>query len=631
MTVAQQISVANKDRELFAGELPMKFVAFQVTNYRNVLDSGRIDVNRITAFVGQNEAGKSNLFDALYRVNPFDQQATYTLDEDWPVDRWGDKNADAHIPVCRAEFQLEPEEIAALYKHAAKPVTPAATAAISGENSLTPTPDVVRPPENLTLIGLGDYGRPSRFVIEDYSENITLDAAKVDEWAKKNAPKFVYIHDVELAGHQMDLQHLKQRQAQVKWDQLTNDEQTVSIILDLAKINIDDWLTKGGTVQGRTTRAFDKRQASAFLTKQFQDLWLQKDVSFDIEIDATTLNIFAEDRTVGMPVRLSRRSTGFRWHVSFAWKFTHASRGQYKNCILLLEEPGIHLHYSAQRDLLRVFERLRDSNTILYTTHLASMVDPGFPERVRIVEAMGTHAVVKSGVVSSQKAPMAVIEMCLGLTGNMAGLLGNRRTLIVEGGDDALLINKLSGVLRRSGKEGLSDSIYLWPAQGAPKTPMYAAFAIGQGWDSGVLLDSDPAGNDAKKKIENLYLKDLAKTEQQKFRIFQIGGAAKIKKTDAAIEELFTDEYYLDMANTAYGVKIDISELPKDGSDMITKRIQSVMKTKYGYEFDKGRVVEEMLKRFDNWSEARDLPAGTVERTEQLFKTVNSAFGVSGI
>lgn len=615
----------------------MEFVAFQVTNYRNVIDSGRMEVNRITAFVGQNEAGKSNLFDALYRVNPFDQQAVYNLDEDWPVDRWGEKDAGAHITVCRAEFQLTPEEVAALYAVAAKPVAGAATAAPADapaagevERAAPAAPTASLLPEKLKLIGISAYGRPSRFVVEEYAANIALDEAKVDEWAKKNAPKFVYIHDVELSGHQMELDHLRNRRAQVNWDQLTNDEQTVSVILELAKIDLDDWLAKGGTAQGRTTRAFDKKQASAFLSKQFQDLWLQKDVSFDIEVDATTLNIFAEDRNVGMPVRLSRRSTGFRWHVSFAWKFTHASRGQYKNCILLLEEPGIHLHYSAQRDLLRVFERLKDSNTILYTTHLASMVDLGFPERVRIVEAKGPHAVVKQGVVSSQKAPMAVIEMSLGLTGNMTGLLSNRRTLIVEGGDDALLINKLSAVLRRSGMEGLSDSIYLWPAQGAPKTPMYAAFAIGQGWDSGVLLDSDLAGNEAKKKIEALYLKDLAKEKQQRFRVFQIGAAAKIKKTDAAIEELFTDEYYVDMANTAYGVKIDMTELPKDGSDMITKRLEPVMKQKYGYEFDKGRVVAEMLKRFENWREEKDLPPGTADRAAQLFKTINAAFDVSG-
>jgi len=610
----------------------MEFIAFQVTNYRNILDSGRIKANRITAFVGQNEAGKSNLFDALYRVNPFDHQAVYNLDEDWPVDRWGDKDAKAHVTVCRAEFTLTVEEIVDLYKQAGKSLTPAdaAPAADGATPAAPPTPIMPQAPEELTLVGIGAYGKPSRFVVEEDAENIDLDEAKVDAWGKKNAPKFVYIHDVELTGNTIELDHLNTRKGQVNWDQLTNDEQTVSIILDLAKINLPDWLAKGQNKEGRTIRAFDKKQASAFLSKQFQDLWLQKDVSFDIEVDATTLNIFAEDKNVGMPVRLSRRSTGFRWHVSFAWKFTHASKGQYQNCTLLLEEPGIHLHYSAQRDLLRVFERLKDSNTILYTTHLASMVDLGYPERVRIVETKGHHAVVKAGVVSSQKAPMAVIEMCLGLTGNMTGLLSNRRTLIMEGGDDALLTNKLSAVLRASGREGLSDSIYLWPAQGASNTPMYAAFAIGQGWDSGVLLDSDLAGNEAKKKIDGLYLKDLAKEQQQKFRVFQIGAAAKIKKTDAAIEELFPDEYYLEMVNTAYGVTIDLAELPMDGSDMITKRIEPVMKKKYGYDFDKSRVVAEMLRRFDGWREAKDLPPGTADLAEQLFKTINTAFGVSG-
>jgi len=43
----------------------MKLRSFKVTNYRNVRDSNSIEVGNITAFVGQNEAGKSNLFEAL--------------------------------------------------------------------------------------------------------------------------------------------------------------------------------------------------------------------------------------------------------------------------------------------------------------------------------------------------------------------------------------------------------------------------------------------------------------------------------------------------------------------------------------------------------------------------------------
>jgi predicted ATP-dependent endonuclease of OLD family len=328
-----------------------------------------------------------------------------------------------------------------------------------------------------------------------------------------------------------------------------------------------------------------------------------------------------------MPVRLHRRSSGFRWHVSFAWKFTHASKGQYKGCILLLEEPGIHLHYSGQRDLLEVFQRLSSSNTILYTTHLASMVDPAFPERVRIVESTGHHSTVKRGVVSNQRAPMAVIELSLGLTGDMSGLLGTRQTLIVEGGDDALILHKLSGILRGEGKPHLSDRIYLWPARGAPKTPMYAAFAVGQGWDSGVLLDSDGEGEAAKKKIEELTLKDLAAEQKAKFRVLMLGKAAGIKKTDAAIEDLFDDQFYLDCVNAAFRIAIKYEDLPSDGSAMITKRVEAVVTQRYGRtELDKRTVMAEIARRFDKWEKVSDLPKGTAGRAEKLFETINRSF-----
>jgi energy-coupling factor transporter ATP-binding protein EcfA2 len=591
----------------------MEFEAFHVTNYRNIHDSGRIEVGRITAFVGQNESGKSNLFEALCRVNPFDKQAKYNVDEDWPVDRWGDK--DAHAQVCVAEFELTMEEIESLFDHAiAEPD--------DGQSQKNP-----RRPSSLTLYGARGYvGEPS-FYVSNGAEKY-LDSARVTSWAKENVPKFVYVYDYEMSGSQIELNALQKRIAEVSWDQLTSDEQIISVVLDLAKIDLDDFLAKGDSPTGRTTRSFDKRAASAYLTKQFQELWEQKDVSFDIEIDATTLNIFAEDKVVGMPVRLSRRSTGFRWYVAFAWKFTHASKGEFRDCILLLEEPGIHLHYSAQRDLLKAFERLKEGNSILYTTHLASMVDLGFPERIRMVENLeGSAATVKTGVVSSQKAPMAVIEMCLGLTGSMSGLLGNRKSLIVEGGFDSLILNKLKGVLRAGEAESLSESIYLWPADGAPNAPMYAAFAIGQNWQSGVLLDTDAEGKAARKKIKELYLDKLAEEEQNRFRILMIGEAAGIKKTDAAIEDLFPDQFYLELVNDAYGLAIQLEDLPVDGSTMITKRIEHVLRARHGRsELDKSLVLIKMLQRFDGWSEPKDLPTGTVTKAEKLFKAINRAF-----
>ena len=226
----------------------------------------------------------------------------------------------------------------------------------------------------------------------------------------------------------------------------------------------------------------------------------------------------------------------------------------------------------------------------------------------------------------------AVIELSLGLTGDMSGLLGTRQTLIVEGGDDALILHKLSGILRGADKAHLSDRIYLWPAHGASKTPMYAAFAVGQGWDSGVLLDTDAEGHAAKNKIEELTLKGLADEQKAHFRVLMLGKAAGIKKTDAAIEDLVDDQFYIDCVNTAFGIAIKAEDLPADGSDMITKRVEAVLVARYGHkELDKRRIMTEILRRFDGWKGISDLPKDTAARAETLFTAINNAFeGESG-
>ncbi|ULB11835.1 AAA family ATPase [Cereibacter azotoformans] len=599
----------------------MEFEGFQVTNYRNIIDSGWINSNRITAFVGQNEAGKSNLFEALYTLNPIIPGADYSLDEDWPVDRWeGRKEAEGKL-VCKAQFLLSIDDVADL----------AAEAVVAAEvEAGAPAPASTPLPQKVQIVLWRRYGQPTTFKVHGFPDG-ALDETKATEWAKANVPKFVYIHDYEMSGAQVELDQLKQRLDSVGGrthaHKLSNEDQTILVILDLANIELNDFIKKGESAEGRTVRSFDKRSASKYLTRQFANLWQQKAVEFDIEIDGPTLNIFVEDAAVGMPVRLHRRSTGFRWYVSFAWKFTHATQGEFKDCVLLLEEPGVHLHFSGQRDLLKVFARLSEHNTILYTTHLASMVELSNPERVRIVESKDGHLGITQGIVSKQREPMAVIERSLGLTGDQSGLLGNRQVLIVEGGDDAIILHKLSGLLGAAGRERLSDRIYLWPAHGAAKTPMYAGFAIGQGWDAGVLLDSDDAGHAAKVKIDELYVSKLAEEKAKRFRTFMLGKTAGSKKIDFAIEDIFPDKFYLDCVNTAYGLAIKIEDLPQVGSNMITKRVEEVLKTRYGMSgLDKRRVLGEMWQRFDQWTTAAELPTGTAASAEKLFKAINTAF-----
>lgn len=593
-----------------------KLTHFKVTNFRNVHDSDWIEVGKVTALIGQNEAGKSNLCEALFKLYPFDN-SKYDIDFDWPVDLWEKK--DANAVVCRARFELSSEEEAALLA-ALQPPAP---------KSNSQTPDA--PPPAVERVAKTDASKP--IIVElskNYKDSLVSSFENISgkyqhEAARKavNAaiPKFVYIFDYDMSGQTIELPQLAQRLQQVGYAKLNSEEQTIKIILDLAKVNIEDFLKKGDTPIGRTLRSYDKRQASAFLTRKFQELWKQKKVEFDIEIDGPTLNIFVKDQGFSMPVRLDRRSTGFRWYVSFAWRFTHATAGEFKDVVLLLEEPGVHLHPAGQRDLVRFFDGLGQNNQIIYTTHLPYMIDTGTPERARIVEIEDHHTKVIKGIVSSSRQPMMVIEAALGLSPSMSDLLGHRITLIVEGTDDFVILNKLSGVFAKSGKDALPPEVYLWPAHGASKSPMYAGFLIGHHWKGGVLLDSDEEGRVAAKKIKELYGPVLSG-----FPVLTLGPAIGKKDACIAIEDLLPRRLYLDCVSAAYKIKIEENELIELDVRPISAAVDGLLKARGFSGLDKPRVLGELLRIFDTWDVVDDLPPELNERTETLFKKIRNSF-----
>lgn len=208
-------------------------------------------------------------------------------------------------------------------------------------------------------------------------------------------------------------------------------------------------------------------------------------------------------------------------------------------------------------------------------------------------------------------------------------MLGNRKVLIVEGGTDALILSKLSSLLTKGGKEGLSDEIYMWPAETSSKAPMYAAFAIGQRWDAGVLLDTDEAGNNAHEKIKEMDLKEYADDTGHEFRVLMIGKASGVSKTDVAIEDLFPDEWYLSCVNRTYKIAMTPEDLPKDGTTLISKRVEAALKTQHGRDLKKKDVLKEMLREFDSWKAVVDLPKGTEANAVKLFKKINSSFDLN--
>ena len=84
---------------------------YKVENFRSVLDSGWIDCDNVTTLVGINEAGKSNLLLALWKLNPAREGNIDAL-HDMPVSKLSTyRKTPEDIKFITAEFELGDEEI----------------------------------------------------------------------------------------------------------------------------------------------------------------------------------------------------------------------------------------------------------------------------------------------------------------------------------------------------------------------------------------------------------------------------------------------------------------------------------------------------------------------------------------
>src|SRR3970282_933340 len=84
----------------------LRILEFRVRNFRNIDDSGWIPLERVTAFVGRNESGKTALLKALHKFNPATPEP-YSAQREFPRDRYTRefKNP-GDWPVCSVAFEI---------------------------------------------------------------------------------------------------------------------------------------------------------------------------------------------------------------------------------------------------------------------------------------------------------------------------------------------------------------------------------------------------------------------------------------------------------------------------------------------------------------------------------------------
>ena len=89
----------------------MRLIRFKVSNFRSVEESDWVDISDNSCLVGTNEAGKTNLLLALWKLNPANRESIVPLD-DFPRHLFSNYKANKHSNdvFVHADFSLNEEE-----------------------------------------------------------------------------------------------------------------------------------------------------------------------------------------------------------------------------------------------------------------------------------------------------------------------------------------------------------------------------------------------------------------------------------------------------------------------------------------------------------------------------------------
>ena len=180
-------------------------------------------------------------------------------------------------------------------------------------------------------------------------------------WAERNLPIFIYFDNygqletrIHLPTYLRSMGDLNPRTgtqtALFKWSRLDPQE-----ILDLGLPRQE------GETDDQVHRRLEKRRAlldsaSFALTGDWIKWWTEKRHKLHFDADGEDLVLKISDQHNEFPIPFEERSHGFQWFFSFCLVLLAESWQTDKGAILLLDEPGLHLHPALQKRLIDLFD-----------------------------------------------------------------------------------------------------------------------------------------------------------------------------------------------------------------------------------------------------------------------------------
>ncbi len=561
----------------------MKPSAVRIQNYRCIQDSGWVRIEDLAVIVGKNESGKTSFLKGLWKFNPF-HDVGYDIDHEFPAGRRKEKSPEKVVASVR--FKLTPEETQAV-------------AAIQPGASAVAEVEIRR-----------NYGGGCAYELAPSSVQAN---EKTAEFIRKRLPVFVYMDDYRIFSGSAQLDEVLARK---EHNRSTGEDETVMLILEMAGLDLAEEVRKGKE-GNRQQRILDMNDASQRLTKLIANRWSQKKYEVIFQADGQHFITFVRDLGQTSMVPLEERSKGFQWFFSFDMAFMYETQGRFENAVLLLDEPGLHLHATAQRDLLNRFQDYAAKNPIIYTTHLPFMIDFNRLDNVYVCEEKGDAGTrIHEEWATADTEARFTLQAALGL-GWSQSLFEGQFNLVVKDVSDYWLLSTFSTMLKDSGEAGIDDQLVITPAGGANKVAYIGTMLYAQRLNVAVLLDSDAAGEDVLRKLVQHWVRG----DEQVLRVGQILGATG----NRVIEDVFEEVYYLTHTRLAYqkelaGRNLALAQAPERS---VVERMETAFKGLGIPQFNRNRVARKIMEDLAKKKPAQ-LPAATVENFRKLVAAINA-------
>lgn len=637
----------------------MKLTKVQLHKYKSIDDSTAFDVQTdVTCLVGKNESGKTAALEAMYKSRPISNNVKFDMVMDYPTHLTRERKESGRSQIVSDfAYELDEEDLAAVEKELGPNTVISKTMTCSTrydqsvvfglkidtlavKNNLLKELDLsdtvksalqgVKTPQELVSVleekVEGDV--PSvQNVIHRVRNWRDLDATnRAFDILNERRPKFVYYEDYDIMPGLISIPYLiKQKED----GNLTRGQKALIALIRMAGIDLEE-LEKAETANYENIIR-ELENASNVLSDEVFEYWSQnQELSVVLKLlpgvnrperlneQGPLLQIRISNQRHKVTVPLSERSRGFIWFFSFLAYFSDIEDNAQQPLILLLDEPGLSLHATAQQDLLRfIRERLAPTHQVIYTTHSPFMVDAHKFNQVRtVIDADNTGTVVSSDVLKADKESVFPLHAAMGVQLTQTLFIGPY-VLFVEGPSDLIYLNYLSDAVSRSGGQGLDTKWTITPGGGLAKIPFMLNLYGANDITIAVLTDSSKQD------------KSVLNALRQDGRIFNsslVSVGDILDKAEADIEDIFTPEYYLNLVSIAYAGmlnnrKIKVQELPR--GNRIVKRVELYFQKN---NINKGRLnhyspAAVLLRASD---ELPQPDQETLQNAEELFKRINS-------